>query len=133
MTPKAHFSRLSSRLAALRKRRAPRALDAYLESEQYATDLMGCTPQDRRIAAKLVANALAACAPGPLITAPGPKGPRWTPELKQRLVAAWAKHGSDEGIARELGLNLEAARRQRLRLIGPIRVAFPTQRVAQAA
>lgn len=43
----------------------------------------------------------------------------WTPERIAKLKAAERKHGSDEGIARELGISLTAARMARWRHIGP--------------
>ncbi len=56
---------------------------------------------------------------------------RWTPERIERLRAAYRKHRSDDGIARELRIPLKAARVARWKYVGPIKPTKPT--VAAAA
>ena len=54
----------------------------------------------------------------PVPTTTESKASKWTPDFIAKLKAAERKHGSDIGIARELGLTKKAAARARLRYIG---------------
>ena len=46
---------------------------------------------------------------------------RWTPALIERLRAAERKHGTDEGIARELRIPVKTAKVARWKYVGPRR------------
>lgn len=135
MTPHAHLMTLEKRLRALGKKADPKALEAFVASSEFDQHWLGLRGDRRRRTAtvRLLAEARLACLPAkPLIEGLAPKRVRWDAARIARLQAAWQRWGTDEGVARAMGLNLEAAARARRRYIGS-QVVPSTLRVAKAA
>lgn len=133
-TPHAHLNSLKIRLRELAKKGDLKQLDQFLASAAFDQYWCGTAGDLRRRAAalKLVNAAREACLPAaPLKTGLSNKTPKWNPERIAALRAAWARYGTDEGVARALDMPLAAARRARYRYVRRVDVA--TQGVAEAA
>jgi len=91
----------------------------FLASPKYAENYAALSPLHRVAVAKAMARAFEATdqkAPLPRFSKRGWR--TWDAERIAKLKAADAKHGNDEGIAREMGISLKAAKAARWRHIG---------------
>lgn len=117
--PHKAFSFLTRKFAHIERFGNMKAMRDFLDSKEYRDNNSALAPMHVMPVSKAMAKALTAVDKKQPLPIRIEKGWRtWTPERIELLKAADAKHGNDEGIARELGLSLGAARAARWRYVG---------------
>lgn len=123
-SPRGHLQSIESRMGRYARTRDWRSLEAYLRSDEFVVSI-SALDADMRVRAMLaVTNAQTRCAPKmPFIPAPGTTAPFSIkdPANERRLRDAWAKTGTDKGLAAMLGIPLPAAKSARWKVIGPLK------------
>jgi hypothetical protein len=109
---------LVAKFNQLARRGDLRELMDYIGSDACAQLMAMLNRADRVSAAKVQFAAQESCYEGKPIPPRWSMRVKWTPEMIAKLRKAWHKHGTDEGIARELGIPYDNARRARRRFIG---------------
>jgi hypothetical protein len=123
--PNKAFIFFAQNFRVLKRSGDSKKLEAFLASDQYLKHFAALTSSERMRVHALWHEALTAIKERATKQKPLPrynpsKGWRsWTPERIAQLKAAEAKYGTDEGIARAMGISLDAATRARYRHIGP--------------
>lgn len=119
ISPNTAFHFLTRKFAHIERFGNIKTMRDFLASRKYRDHNAVLLPSHIVIVSKALARAMAAVdqkQPLPLFSKRGWRS--WTPERIAKLKAADAKHGNDEGIARELGISLKAAKAARHRHIG---------------
>ena len=135
-TPLAHLKSIEHRVANCGRYKDEKRLEVYLRGDDFLRSFMALEPTQRLRAVRAIAQAEMKCASKyPSLPPPGQphQRPDWkNPATQARLKAAWARHKSDKGIAREMQIPLTAARVARWKLIGPIKTLNPGSSVSVA-
>lgn len=102
----------------LERKRDYKAFRAYITSAAYRSFLIDLDADGCMTATKALIAAQKACVPRAPLKAQWSMRVRWTDDMVAKLKAADRKYGTDEGIARALGIPYDNARRARRRYIG---------------
>lgn len=117
-TPRAALATIVKAFKRLEQGRNYKAFRAYICSPAYR-DLLPSLDADGFITAtKCLTEAQTACTPKAPLKPKWSMRVTWGPEMVEKLWAAERKYGTDEGIARALGIPYHNARRARLRYVG---------------
>lgn len=95
-----------------------KAFRAYIASEDYHQLMSKLDAGGYLVATNALVAAQQACVPLPPLAKKWSMRVKWTPEMIAKLKAADQKYGTDEGIARALGIPFHNARRARRRFLG---------------
>ena len=136
-TPLGHLKSIENRMGHFGRYKDDKRLEAYLLSDEFARSFLALEPAQRLRAVRAITQAEIKCA-SKYPPIPSSRQPRARPDWKNpatiaKLKAAWARHGSDKGIAREMQISLPAAKIARWKFIGTIKPRDPAPSVSVAA